>query len=102
MERVVRTTHDDRAAGPRELQPERKVASRVADLIIRDIGKNGWQIGSVIGSESELLDRYDVSRAVFRESVRLLEHLGVATTRRGPGGGLVVTKPSTSAVVQAF
>jgi DNA-binding FadR family transcriptional regulator len=102
MERVIAATGDPRRTGSVEPETERKRASRVADLIIRDISKGGWQIGSVIGSEAELIDRYDVSRAVFRESVRLLEHLGVATTRRGPGGGLVVTKPSTSAVVQGF
>ncbi len=64
--------------------------------------RDGWQVGAIVGSEAELLERYDVSRAVFRESVRLLEHLGVASTRRGPGGGLVVTEPSSTAVVQAF
>ena len=81
---------------------EPKRASRVADAIIADLGANGWPIGAVIGSEAELLERYDVSRAVFRESVRILEHLGVVTTRRGPGGGLVATEPSTAGVIQAF
>jgi DNA-binding FadR family transcriptional regulator len=82
--------------------PERKLASQVADRIIGNITRDGWKVGTIIGSEAELLERYDVSRAVFREAVRLLEHLGVATTRRGPGGGLVVTEPSSTAVVQAF
>jgi DNA-binding FadR family transcriptional regulator len=94
------TANADTATGtPR---PERKLASRVADRIIHDISQDGWKIGTVMGSEAQLLERYDVSRAVFRESVRLLEHLGVAITRRGPGGGLVVTEPSTASVVQAF
>jgi DNA-binding FadR family transcriptional regulator len=82
--------------------PERKLASQVTDRIIVNIMRDGWKVGTIVGSEAELLERYDVSRAVFRESVRLLEHLGVATTRRGPGGGLVVTEPSSEAVVQAF
>ena len=82
--------------------PERKLASQVADRIIGNVTRDGWKVGTIIGSEAELLERYDVSRAVFRESVRLLEHLGVATTRRGPSGGLVVTEPSSTAVVQAF
>ncbi len=80
---------------------ERKLASQVADRIIVGILRDGWKVGTIVGSEAELLERYDVSRAVFRESVRLLEHLGAATTRRGPGGGLVVTEPSSVAVVQA-
>lgn len=81
---------------------ERKLASRVTDRIISDIRRHDWRPGTVIGAEAELLERYDISRAVFRESVRLLEHLGLATTRRGPGGGLVVSEPSTNPVVQAF
>lgn len=85
-------------AGP---APSAKRASRVARAIQSDIVALGWPVGTVLGSETELLERYDVSRAVFREAVRLTEHLGIATTRRGPGGGLIVTEPSTAAVVQA-
>jgi DNA-binding FadR family transcriptional regulator len=48
-----------------------------------------------------LLERYQVSRAVFREAVRLVEHQQVARTRRGPGGGLVVTEPTVGAVIDA-
>ena len=60
-----------------------------------------WPVGQVLGSEGDLLERYQVSRAVFREAVRLVEHREVARTRRGPGGGLVVTEPSVQAVIDA-
>jgi DNA-binding FadR family transcriptional regulator len=81
--------------------PEAKRAARVADRIIEDVMAAGWPVGSIIGSEAELLTRYQVSRAVFREAVRLLEHQQVARTRRGPGGGLVVTEPTADAVIDA-
>ncbi len=45
--------------------------------------------------------RYDVSRAVLREAVRVLEHHQVARMRRGPGGGLFVVEPGIEAVVDA-
>ncbi len=61
----------------------------------------GWPVGEVLGSELELLERYEVSRAVFREAVRLVEHKGVARMRRGPGGGLVVTAPTFESVLVA-
>ena len=61
----------------------------------------GWPVGEVLGAEAELLDRYHVSRAVFREAVRLVEHQQVARTRRGPGGGLVITEPTVDAVIEA-
>lgn len=78
-----------------------KLASLTADRIIKDIAELGWPEGRVVGSEQDLLDYYGVSRAVFRESVRLLEHLHVARMRRGPGGGLIVMEPTIDAVTDA-
>jgi DNA-binding FadR family transcriptional regulator len=68
---------------------------------VSDVIATGWPVGTLLGSEAELLERYEVSRAVFREAVRLVEHQQVARTRRGPGGGLVVTEPSVDAVIDA-
>ena len=78
-----------------------KRAAKVADRIIEDVMAMGWPVGEVLGSEADLLERYQVSRAVFREAVRLVEHQQVARTRRGPGGGLVVTEPTVGAVIDA-
>jgi DNA-binding FadR family transcriptional regulator len=78
-----------------------KRAEQTAAKIERAIVEEGWPRGSVIGSESELLAEYGVSRAVLREAVRLLEHDHVAQMRRGPGGGLVVTEPDPEAVTGA-
>ncbi|HET6948855.1 MAG TPA: FCD domain-containing protein [Acidimicrobiales bacterium] len=78
-----------------------KLAATVADRIVDDIAALGWPEGDVVGSEPELLARYGVSRAVFREAVRLVEHKQVARMRRGPGGGLVVTPPSVHSVADA-
>src|SRR5690606_23845146 len=69
--------------------------------IIADVVARGWREGEVLGSEPELLERYGVSRAVFREAVRLVEHKEVARMRRGPGGGLVVTVPTVESVMDA-
>jgi DNA-binding FadR family transcriptional regulator len=71
-----------------------RAASEVADRIVADIVTAGWQPGLTLGSEAELLDRYGVSRAILREAIRLLENQEVASTRRGPGGGLVVAEPT--------
>jgi DNA-binding FadR family transcriptional regulator len=78
-----------------------KRAAKVADRIVEDVMGLGWPVGEVLGSEADLLERYHVSRAVFREAVRLVEHQQVARTRRGPGGGLVITEPTVGAVSDA-
>jgi DNA-binding FadR family transcriptional regulator len=79
-----------------ESSPKRaEVLAAEIQAVIRD---RGWQVGEVLGGEPDLLDQFQVSRAILREAVRLLEHSGVARMRRGPGGGLVVTKPRADAV----
>lgn len=81
--------------------PSSKRAAQVADQIVGDVIAMGWPVGALLGSEADLLGRYQVSRAVFREAVRLVEHQQVARTRRGPGGGLVITEPTSDAVMDA-
>jgi DNA-binding FadR family transcriptional regulator len=83
------------------VSPSSKRAAKVADRIIGDVMAMGWPVGELLGSEAELLERYQVSRAVFREAVRLVEHKQVARTRRGPGGGVVITEPTVDAVIDA-
>lgn len=79
-----------------------KLAEVLAATIGDDIAAGGWQIGSVFGTETALLERYRVSRAALREAVRLLEYHSVAQMRRGPGGGLVVTKPRAQASIDTI
>jgi DNA-binding FadR family transcriptional regulator len=80
----------------------RKLAEVMADRIHDDIAADGWRVGDVLGSETDLLHRYGVSRAALREAVRLLEHHGVAVMRRGPGGGLVVQAPDPTASIHTI
>ncbi|HEX4357705.1 MAG TPA: FCD domain-containing protein [Pseudonocardia sp.] len=81
---------------------DQKLAEVVAQRLLAEITGGGWAVGSVIGSEAALLDRFEVSRAVLREAVRLLEYHSVARMRRGPGGGLVVAEPDPSASIEAM
>lgn len=78
-----------------------KLAARIARAIEGDVIAADWPVGSMIGSEPELIERYGVSRAVFREAVRLVEHHQVARMRRGRSGGLRVIAPDAAAAVSA-
>jgi DNA-binding FadR family transcriptional regulator len=82
--------------------PGRKLAEIIAGRIHDDITSDGRQVGEVLGSESDLLARYGVSRAVLREAVRILEHHSVARMRRGPGGGLVILAPDPTASIHTM
>lgn len=85
-----------------DAQPKIRLAETIAAKIEAEIFRMGWPVGQVLGSETELIERYEVSRAVFREAIRIVEHHNVARMRRGPGGGLVVTEPDPSAVHRAM
>ena len=78
-----------------------KLASTVARQIVDDVIAAGWPVGETIGSESELLERYGVSRAVLREAIRLVEHQQVARMRPGLGRGLVITEPNIDSIIDA-
>lgn len=90
----------ERGAGPTGGRNGRKLAELTAERIEKEIADAGWPVGEGLGSEPELLERLGTSRAVFREAVRILENHGVARMRRGPGGGLVVSKPEISSLAK--
>lgn len=107
-ESVTTWLHDHHHRDPRPRRagnpevPQRKLAEVLAAAIRDDIAGSGWQVGEVVGTEVALVERYQVSRAVLREAVRLLEYHAVVTTRRGPGGGLVVAEPQAQASIDTI
>ena len=76
-------------------------APHLADQLEREIVDAGWPVGSLVGTEAELLERFDVGRGVLREAARLLEDRQIARMRRGRGGGLIVLEPDVRAVTDA-
>lgn len=79
-----------------------KLGELVASRIKQDIADLGWPIGHVFGSQTELMQRYEVSRATLREAVRQVERHGIARMRTGTGGGLIVQQPAREAAVLAL
>jgi len=77
-------------------------ALRVMRRIAHDIADRRLGAGDRLGSEAELLDRYDVGRPVLREALLLLEHEGRIEVRRGPGGGAVVRDPGPDTVARGL
>lgn len=66
----------------------------IAHRIFAPPSAAGWPVGANLDTEQALLHRYEVSRSVLREAIRLLEAMTVAVMRRGPSGGLIVAQPS--------
>jgi DNA-binding FadR family transcriptional regulator len=80
------------------LRPGPTLAATVVADLEEEIIRLGWPVGSVIGTEAELLTRFGVSPPVLRQAIGILESRQVARMRRGPGGGLVVTAPDETSV----
>ena len=61
-----------------------------------------YPLGSPFPTERELAERMGVSRATLREAIAALRQAGIVETRRGRGGGTVVTlRPRTPSARKA-
>jgi DNA-binding FadR family transcriptional regulator len=67
-----------------------RLASIVAGQIAKEIIKSNMPIGHLIGTEEDLMRRFEVSRDPLREAVRILEWQGMVESSRGRSGGLKV------------
>lgn len=60
------------------------------------------QVGGLIGGESDLVNRLNVSRATIRQAARVLEAEGLLSVRRGPSGGYFSARPNIQSLEGAF
>lgn len=72
-----------------------KLGVWAADLLQRELLDARLQPGDLMGSMGQIRKRYGLGRWAWREAVRILEMRGVASSRTGPRGGLIVTSPTT-------
>src|SRR4029079_13411457 len=77
---------------------ERRSAESIARAIELEIIGDDLAVGAMIGSEADLMGRFNASRGVIREAVCLVESHMLAETRKGVGGGVVVAEPAPSVV----
>jgi len=77
-------------------------AQQVAQELLARIAESKLQPGQTFATEAELLQQFDVSRPTLREGVRILEAQGVLQQRPGPGGGLIVARPSLEMLAQSL
>lgn len=57
----------------------------LADDLAKDIVAGRYPIGSMLPSETELCERYEVSRFTVREAIRYIQSSGLVSTRQGLG-----------------
>ncbi|NNE85793.1 MAG: GntR family transcriptional regulator [Alphaproteobacteria bacterium] len=57
----------------------------LADDLANDIAAGRYAVGSLLPSEAELCERYDVSRFTVREAIKQIQSTGLVSTRQGLG-----------------
>lgn len=75
---------------------QEKIAMRIARDIVRKIGSEEISSGDPLPSEVDMATSYNVGRTSIREALRILEVQGLVSIRTGPGGGPIVTDPTTA------
>lgn len=97
-------------AEPGRLRParHREKPQQVADELRLLIVSGELSEGDSLGTESDLIARFGVSRPSMREALRILEAEGLISVRRGVLGGVIVHEPdqritarTTALVLQA-
>jgi len=72
-----------------------KIAHTVARDIVTEVAASDLPPGTVLSSESDMMERYEVSRGSLREALRILEVLGFVQIKPGPRGGPVLLDPDS-------
>jgi DNA-binding FadR family transcriptional regulator len=74
----------------------------VADELRAQIIGNDLAPGTRLPSEAQLIEQFGLSRATVREALRLLEAEGLIVVKRGPRGGLTVSRPNPSHISRSI
>jgi DNA-binding FadR family transcriptional regulator len=105
LQAIARQRRERWAAAPAAPRSDHKriagQAHAITETLLRRVIHSGWPVGQALGSESDLMQEFAVSRSVLRQAVRLLEQDGVARMRRGATGGLVVAAPDATSTMRA-
>jgi GntR family transcriptional regulator, transcriptional repressor for pyruvate dehydrogenase complex len=77
-------------------EPAPRLAARKlrAEILARDRD-------AYLGSETELMERLQLSRSTLRQAARILEQEQLLTVRRGIGGGYFGSRPDATAIANA-
>lgn len=74
------------------------VAARLAEEIVR----SEHPIGTLVGTEASLMERFEVSREPLREAIRILEGQALVSASRGRHSGLRIQAPAIVAAAKVL
>lgn len=96
----IRRQFSERIVG--QCTKSQKLAHETVAAMIEDLSVSDWPEGHLIGSVSELRQRFGVGRKACQEAITIMQTRRLIDVRRGVGGGLYVTRPRMSDTVDAL
>lgn len=66
------------------------------NIVFQDITNGVYEVGDLIPSETEYMQKFSVSRATVRKAMEMLVNNGLIVRRRGCGSEVVSAKPATA------
>lgn len=97
---MAKTTGLGRRAAATSVAPREK-PKQVADDLRAEIIDGQLDEGDSMGTEADLLSRFEVSRPTLREAMRILEAEGLISIARGVLGGVTVHRPDRRMTARA-
>jgi DNA-binding FadR family transcriptional regulator len=79
-----------------------KVGEQIAAVLRAEIVSGAVQDGEHLGSGTELMERFGVSRPTLREAFRILESESLISIERGTSGGVIARRPQQSHTLRAM
>src|SRR5215210_6973575 len=80
---------------PRPIKRGAKVAEALAQEIVHEIVSRKLKPGTLLSTESQMIEDYGVGRGSLREALRILEVHGLISMKPGRNGGPVVIEVDT-------
>lgn len=96
----VRRDFSERIVGPDNRL--HKLAHEIVAAMEEDLSVRGWPEGHLIGSVTELRQRFGMGRKVCQEAIAIMQTRRLINVRRGVGGGLYVSRPGLNDTAQAL
>lgn len=102
MSSTSKVTSDLRGDAPSPRSRVPKASDVVAAQLRGQILGDAMEVGTELPSEAELIESSGFSRSTVREALRLLEADGLIVTKRGPGGGIRVSRPDINQISRSM
>jgi len=86
--------------GPHADAPDTVAAAQATTMAVAMIGRAEAAGSADLGNEASLCERFDTSRTIVRQGLRILQDLDLIEVRLGRGGGYTLKQPAPIGIIR--